>query len=246
MLVRGVEDIHVVREQAALLRVAMLVARDEPLEALYAAVSEEVGTLLGAEAGAVMRFIGDERAVIVGVHRNGGVRGLPVNAELDFDRANSALGRAQSTLLPARRTYGKDSRGEFSKLMRSVDLRVTVATPIILHGEAWGALIASSSEEDALPAGSRAAARRARRPARPGADQRRRAAPSSPRRAAGSSRPATSCAAGSSASCTRARSSTSSRWRSSCGSRAGARSPAPTRRSCSPTCSSTRSRPAPS
>ena len=33
-----------------------------------------------------MRFIGGERAVIVGVHRTGGVRGLPVNAELDFDR----------------------------------------------------------------------------------------------------------------------------------------------------------------
>ena len=43
-----------------------------------------------------MRFIGGERAVIVGVHRTGGVRGLPVNAELDFDRANSALGRAQT------------------------------------------------------------------------------------------------------------------------------------------------------
>ena len=154
MLVRGVEDIHVVREQAALLRVAMLVARDEPLEALHAAVSEEVVTLLGAEAGAVMRFIGDERAVIVGVHRIGGVRGLPVNAELDFDRANSALGIARRTLLPARRTYGKDPRGEFSYLMRSVGLKATVAAPIPLHGEAWGALIASTSEEEQLPPGS--------------------------------------------------------------------------------------------
>ena len=32
MLVRGVEDIQVVQEQAALLRIAMLVARDEPLD----------------------------------------------------------------------------------------------------------------------------------------------------------------------------------------------------------------------
>jgi signal transduction histidine kinase len=154
MLVRGVEDIHVVREQAALLRVAMLVARDEPLEALHTAVSEEVATLLGAEAGAVMRFIGDERAVIVGVHRTGGVRGLPVNAELDFDHANSALGIARRTLLPARRTYGKDHRGEFSNLMRSVGLKATVAAPILLHGEAWGALLASTSEEEQLPPGS--------------------------------------------------------------------------------------------
>ena len=96
MLVRGVEDIQVVQEQAALLRIAMLVARDEPLDSLFGAVAAEVAQLLHVDAGAVMRFIGGERAVIVGVHRTGGVRGLPVNAELDFDRADSAIGRAQS------------------------------------------------------------------------------------------------------------------------------------------------------
>jgi signal transduction histidine kinase len=154
MLVRGVEDIHVVQEQAALLRIAMLVARDEPLDSLFGAVSAEVSQLLGVEAGAVMRFIGGERAVIVGVHRTGGVRGLPVNAELDFDRSSSALGRAQSTLLPARLTYDETARGDVSALMRSVGLRVSVAAPVLRHGEAWGALLASGAEEDALPAGS--------------------------------------------------------------------------------------------
>ena len=63
MLVRGVEDIQVVEEQAALLRVAMLVARDEPLESLFSAVAAEGARLLGVEAGAVMRYVGGERAV---------------------------------------------------------------------------------------------------------------------------------------------------------------------------------------
>jgi signal transduction histidine kinase len=153
MLVRGVEDIHVVREQAALLRVAMLVARDEPLEALYGAVSEEVATLLGAEAGAVMRYIGSERAVIVGVHRSGGVRGLPVNAEIDVDTGNSALGRAQRTLLPARATYPVADQAAFAHLMRTVGLKCSVAAPVLLHGEAWGALIVSATEEELLPPG---------------------------------------------------------------------------------------------
>src|SRR5262245_59955763 len=111
VLVRGVEDIQVVQEQAALLRIAMLVARDEPLDSLFSAVSAEVTHLLDIEAAAVMRFIGGERAVIVGVHRVGGVRGLPVNAELDFDRVHSALGRVQTTLLPARVTYSESSPG---------------------------------------------------------------------------------------------------------------------------------------
>jgi signal transduction histidine kinase len=153
MLVRGVGDIHVVQEQAALLRIAMLVARDEPLNSLFGAVSAEVSQLFGVEAGAVMRFIGGERAVIVGVHRNGGVRGLPVNAELDFDRSGSAIGRAQSTLLPARLAYDDGSKGDVPAMMKTVGLRVTVAAPVLRHGEAWGVLLASSAEEDALPAG---------------------------------------------------------------------------------------------
>ena len=80
----------------------MLVARDEPLEALFARSRRRSDRCSAVEAGAVLRFIGGERAVIVGVYRTGGVRGLPVNAELDFDRTGSALGRAQTTLLPAR------------------------------------------------------------------------------------------------------------------------------------------------
>ena len=93
MAVRGVEDIQAVSEQAALLKVAMLVTRDEPLESLFETVSREVGLLLAVEAGSVLRFIGRERAVIVGVYRAKGVRGLPVNAELDFQRTGQRAGK---------------------------------------------------------------------------------------------------------------------------------------------------------
>ena len=153
MVVRGVEDIQVVQEQAALLAVAMLVARDEPLDRLFGAVAGEVVQMLGSEAAAVMRFIGGERAVIVGVHRVGGVRGLPVNAELDFHRTRSAIGLAQSTLLPARLTYDEDSSGDVPKLMKAVGLRATAVAPILHHSEPWGAVLASAADEEALPPG---------------------------------------------------------------------------------------------
>src|SRR4051812_32289057 len=153
MLVRGVEDIQAVSEQAALLRIAMLVARDEPLASLFEHISEEVGRLLGVEAGAVMRFVGGERAVIVGVYRMKGVRGLPVNAELDFHRTGSALGQAQSTLLPARVTTYEGTRGELPLLMKSVGLKATVAAPVLRGSGAWGALVASAADEESLPPG---------------------------------------------------------------------------------------------
>ena len=150
LLVRGLEDIRAVREQAALLRVALLVARDEPLERLFGDLAEEIAMLLEAEAGGVLRFIGGERAVIVGVHRTAGVRGLPVNAELDFNPTDSALGIARSTLRPARKTYDEEG-SQLGHLMRSVGLKATIAAPVLVHGDPWGALIASSSQEDCLP-----------------------------------------------------------------------------------------------
>jgi signal transduction histidine kinase len=153
MLVRGVEDIQVVQEQAALLRIAMLVARDEPLDSLFGAVSAEVAQLLHVDAGAVLRFIGGERAVIAGVHRASGVRGLPVNAELDFGRTTSAIGRAQDTLLPARLAYDERSKSEVGAFLNKVGLRVTIAAPVLRQGKAWGVLAASAAEEEALPAG---------------------------------------------------------------------------------------------
>ena len=84
------DEALVLDERAALLRVAGLAARDAPAEAVFAAVSELGARLLGGQAGAVVRFAGDERGVVVGSWRDGGTRGFPVNAELDFDRRNSA------------------------------------------------------------------------------------------------------------------------------------------------------------
>ena len=62
-----------------------------------------------------MRFIGSERAVIVGVYRSGGVRGLPVNAEIDVDPATARSGRAQRRCCPPGSTYSGERRGEPSR-----------------------------------------------------------------------------------------------------------------------------------
>ena len=111
----GVQDIHVVEEQSALLRVAMLVARDTPLEQLFTSVAAEVARVLGIDAAGVMRYLGGERAVVVGVWVSPGQRYLPVNAELDFHRTESALGpradeRAARAVRPLRQPAQRASR----------------------------------------------------------------------------------------------------------------------------------------
>ncbi|HET6550972.1 MAG TPA: GAF domain-containing protein [Solirubrobacter sp.] len=153
MTVRGVEDIQAVSEQATLLRIATLVARDEPHEQLFAAAGREAAQLLSVATGAVLRLVGAERAVVVGVWHTGDFRALPVNAELDFDPTNSAVGKALSTLRPARVTGYHGGRGELPVVMKAIGLRASVAAPVLRGGAAWGALVASATEDEALPAG---------------------------------------------------------------------------------------------
>ncbi len=150
----GVEDIHVVEEQSALLRVAMLVARDTPLEPLFTAVAAECARVLGVDASGVMRYLGGERAVVAGVWVVPGQRYLPVNAELDFHRSDSALGRAQTTGHPARFARYDSPRNELSQAMKHLGMRTSVAAPIVSNGVIWGALVATAPEEEALPPGS--------------------------------------------------------------------------------------------
>ena len=125
-----------------------------PEEAIFGAVAEEVGRVLGAEATAVLRFLGDERAVVVAVWREGGTRGMPVNAELDFDRRNSALGQVRSTRAPARADSYAGRSGELPTVMEAIGLRSSVAAPVLVRAEVWGAVVAATTREQPLPAGS--------------------------------------------------------------------------------------------
>jgi signal transduction histidine kinase len=82
-----------------------------------------------------------------------GIRGFPVNAELHFDRANSAVGRVRTTGRPARADYER-STGELPVQMRASDFRSSVAAPVLLGDEIWGAVVAVTTREQPLPEGS--------------------------------------------------------------------------------------------
>jgi signal transduction histidine kinase len=137
---------------AVLLRIATLIARDAPEEVLFATVAEHAARRIGAQAGTVLRYVGDERAVVVGVWREGGMRGFPVNAELDFDARNSAMGRVRRTRRPARADSYDGHSGELPIMMRSVDVRASVAAPVMLGDEVWGAVVASTTRDGPMPA----------------------------------------------------------------------------------------------
>jgi signal transduction histidine kinase len=115
-------------------------------------IAQYAARMLSVEAGGVLRLLGAERAVVVGVWREGGVRGMPINAELDFDKRNSALGRAVSTGLPARADSYAGLRGELPVVMEAFGLRSSVAAPIMLGEQPWGAVVATTTRDEPLAA----------------------------------------------------------------------------------------------
>ena len=117
----------------------------------HSEVARHAAHALDAEASGVLRFLGAERAVIIGVWRAGGIRGMPINAEVDFDSRNSALGRARSTSAPARADSYEGQRGELPLVMEAIGLRSSVAAPILLDGGPWGAIAVSTTREQPLP-----------------------------------------------------------------------------------------------
>jgi signal transduction histidine kinase len=152
MAISGAEETQ--QRAADLLELVTLVAREAPEEVLFATVAERAARRVGTEAGSVVRYLGDERAVVVGVWREDGLRGFPVNAELDFDARNSALGRARRTRKPARADTYEGLSGELPVLMRAVDIRASVAAPVTLGDDVWGAVVASTTRDGPLPAES--------------------------------------------------------------------------------------------
>jgi GAF domain-containing protein len=75
------EVARLAEEQAALRRVATLVAQGVPADALFGAVCDEVEALAGAEVSAVVRFEADGTLTVMGAHATRD----PVGARLELD-----------------------------------------------------------------------------------------------------------------------------------------------------------------
>jgi signal transduction histidine kinase len=141
-------------EQAALKRVAILVARGTPSDQVFAAVTEEVGRLLCAgmthmcryEPGNTMTFVatwakGDEDFRLGSRWPLGGQN----LATLVFETGRSV-----------RLDNYADASGPLSVAAQDTGIRSAVASPIIVEGRLWGMMGASSGIKQTLPQDSEA------------------------------------------------------------------------------------------
>jgi signal transduction histidine kinase len=138
-------------EQAALRRVATLVASGAPPETVFAAVTAEVGWVLSAEIAVLSRYDGEGAQVTVGVWSSTGALPVPIGTR-------TALGgRNVSTLVfetgrPARIDNYADVSGPVGKVAREAGVLVSVGAPISVEGRPWGVMLVASGREEPLPA----------------------------------------------------------------------------------------------
>ncbi len=136
------------RVEAALRRIATLVARAVPADELFAAVPEEVGRLLHADQTTMSRYESDGTVTIVaGWSRTGDA--VPVGARPKLGGKNLTTLIAQ-TRRP-QRMDNADRSGALAEVIRDGGLRSRVGTPIIVQGRLWGAMVAASVDERPLP-----------------------------------------------------------------------------------------------
>ena len=146
-------------EQAALRRVATLVAREVPPDELFTKVCEEVALLLDAEAALIQRYEQGGATVVgswatpanpflVEQMRVGPFR-LGSRWDLEGDSCTALVHRTRK---PARIDDYETADSAIAAGARALALRSTAAGPIIAVGRLWGAVVAATAREEPLPA----------------------------------------------------------------------------------------------
>jgi GAF domain-containing protein len=136
-------------EQAALRRVATLVAQGVPPEDVFAAVTEEVGRLLPVDLANLCRYEPDRTQTFVATWGRPGKR-FPLGSRWPLGGKN--LGTIVfETGRRARIESYADASGPVNVIAREVDLRSAVGTPIFVEGRLWGMIGVGSSQEQPLP-----------------------------------------------------------------------------------------------
>jgi signal transduction histidine kinase len=141
-------------EQAALRRVATLVARGTPPQELFAAVAGEVAQVLPVQYAAMARYEPDGAITIV-ANSNRVIDRFPVGSRWATEGKN--LSRlVLETGRPARIDSYTDASGPLGVAARAEGVASGVGTPIVVEGRLWGVMTIRSSREQPMPADTEA------------------------------------------------------------------------------------------
>ncbi|HUJ34100.1 MAG TPA: GAF domain-containing sensor histidine kinase, partial [Solirubrobacteraceae bacterium] len=136
-------------EQAALRRVATLVARGVPAAEVFEAVASEAKRVLDLDGSSLMRFESDGTATLLAADsRLPLVGGIGERLMLD---AGMASAQVQSTGRSARVEGYEGAAGPMSQELRRLGYRGSVGAPVFVEGRVWGVVLASWGTGRVIP-----------------------------------------------------------------------------------------------
>jgi GAF domain-containing protein len=137
------------RVEAALRRVATLVAHGAPADELFAAVTGEAGQLLQADQTTMTRYEPDGTATVVASWRRTGEAVPPVGDRQRLGGNNLTTIMSQ-TRRAARMDSYADASGAPAAAARQAGFWSAAGAPITVQGRLWGAMTAGSVDEQPL------------------------------------------------------------------------------------------------
>src|SRR5918992_911369 len=124
-------------EQAALLRIATLVAAESPPSRVFEQVTEEVGRVLGLPGATVVQYHGPGSATVVGGWSEDGALPLPVGTSFDLD-GDTVVAKVLRTGAAERVESYDEAGGSLSETLRSPGYPAAGGAPVTVAGGGGG------------------------------------------------------------------------------------------------------------
>ena len=144
-------DLRVLAEQqAALRRVATLVARGVPPSEVFSAVAGELAHCLGVHDTGLCRFEPDGAATLLAARDESGLTKKLVGQQFSLEGDN-IVARVLRTGRSARMDNHDNAASPAAARIRELGMRSAVGAPIVVDGRLWGAATVSTSQSELLP-----------------------------------------------------------------------------------------------
>jgi GAF domain-containing protein len=135
-------------EQAALRRVATLVAEGATPDRVFDGVRDEVARMFNADLSVLMRYDANGAATVLATSQ--GYLG-PIGRNWLVEGDESAIAGVYRTGLPARADYTGTVQGPIAAAAQGVGARSAVGVPVVVDGAPWGVVAVGSRETEPLP-----------------------------------------------------------------------------------------------
>jgi signal transduction histidine kinase len=137
-------------QQAALRRVATLVARAVPPSEVFAKVADELARCLGVRHSALVRFEPEGAAIVLAAYDEAGAQKMCVGRRVSF-QSESVAALVFNTGRAARIDLHDEITCLDTEYITEPGVHSGVGTPIVVGGRLWGAAVVGSLSPEPLP-----------------------------------------------------------------------------------------------